>query len=284
MGFPVVMCGYESCTIKKAEHRRTDAFELWCWRRLLRVPWSARQLNQSILKEIDHEYSLEVLTLKLKLQYFGHMMRRTDSLEKTLMLGKIEGRGRRGWQRARWLDGIIDSMGVSLSKLQEMVRTGKPACCSPWGCKESDTTTWLNNNNKPQSSLLACWVSEASGRERGVWKDADILGVIYWPGKTGREKCGANDAQVVWFEEPGGTQGVKFRHLWDIRTHCSVAKLCLMLCNPMDCSTQGFPVLHYLPEFAQTHVHWVDDTIQPSHPLLSASPPALNVPQNQSLF
>ena len=93
---PVVMYECESCTIKKAEHRRTDAFELWCWRRLLRVTWSARQLNQSILKEIDHEYSLEVLTLKLKLQYFGHMMRRTDSLEKTLMLGKIEGRGRRG--------------------------------------------------------------------------------------------------------------------------------------------------------------------------------------------
>ena len=110
MVFPVVMYGYESWTIKKAEHRRIDAFELWCWRRFLRVPWTARRSNQSIFKEISPEYSLEGLRLKLKLQYFGHLMQRTDSLEKTLMLGKIEGRRRRGWQRMRWLDGITNSI------------------------------------------------------------------------------------------------------------------------------------------------------------------------------
>ena len=110
MVFPVVMYGCESWTIKKSEHRRIDAFELWCWRRLLRVPWTARRSNQSILKEISPEYSLELLMLKLKLQYFGHPMRRTDSLAKPLMLGKIEGRRRRGWQRMRWLDGITGSM------------------------------------------------------------------------------------------------------------------------------------------------------------------------------
>ena len=121
MVFPVVMCECESWIIKKAEHRRIDAFELWCWRRLLRVPWTARRSNQSILKEISPEYSLEGLMLKLKLQYFGHLMRRNHSLEKTLMLEKIEGRRRRGRQRMRWLDVITDSMGMSLSKLRELV-------------------------------------------------------------------------------------------------------------------------------------------------------------------
>ena len=120
MVFPVVMYGCESCIIKKAECWRIDAFELWCWRRLLRVPWTARRSNQSVLKEISPEYSLEGLMLKLKLQYFGHLMQRTDSSEKTLMLGKIEGRKRRGWQRIR-LDGITNSMDMILSKLQELV-------------------------------------------------------------------------------------------------------------------------------------------------------------------
>ena len=122
MVFPIVMYGCESWTIRKAEHQRTDASELWCWRRLLRVPWTARGSNQPILKEINPEYSLEGLMLKLKMQYFGHRMQRTDSLEKTLMLGKLEGRRRRGRQRMRRLDGITDSMDKSLSKFQEMVK------------------------------------------------------------------------------------------------------------------------------------------------------------------
>ena len=121
MVFPVIMYGCESWTIKKAERQRINAFELWCWRRLLRVPWTARRSNQSILKEISPENSLKELMLKLKLQYFGHLMWRTDSLEKTLMLEKIEGRRKRGWQRLRWLNGISDSIDMSLSKLQELV-------------------------------------------------------------------------------------------------------------------------------------------------------------------
>ena len=125
MVFLVVMYGYESCTIKKSECQRIDAFEPWCWRRLLRVPWTARRSNQSILKEINPEYSLEGLMLKLKLQYFGHLMQRMDSLQKTLMLGKTEGRRRRGWQRVRWLDGITNSVDMNLGTLRETVKNKK---------------------------------------------------------------------------------------------------------------------------------------------------------------
>ena len=150
MVFPVVMYGCESWTIKKGEHQRTDAFELWCWRRPLRVPWSARS-NQSILKEISPEHSLEGLMLRLKLQYFGHLMWRTDSFEKTLMLGKTEGRRRREWQRMRWLDGITDSMDMSLSKLGVGDGQGSLACCHPRGLKDLDMTGQLNNHNNKNS-------------------------------------------------------------------------------------------------------------------------------------
>ena len=213
MVFPVVMYGCESWTIKKAEHQRIDAFELWCWRRLLRVPWTARNSNQSILKEISPEYSLERLILKFKFQNFGHLLQRTGSLEQILILGKIEGRRRRRRQRVRWLNGIIN-LDVSLSKLQELVMDREAWRAAVHSVGKESTTEQLNWTELNWASLLAQMVKNSPAMlETWVWSlgQEDPL----------EKEVATHSSMLVWripwIEEAGGLQSIESQrvgHNW----------------------------------------------------------------------